>query len=70
MIPLVHPQFFSSFTGSLGTGKNLRRLEVLTNCVYKIKPWTDQMAMASEGPPFHIAYQFNGNRLQPIHLHK
>lgn len=36
----------------------------------RIKNSTDQMITASDGVPFNIGYQFNGNRLQPIHFHK
>ena len=34
----------------------------------RIKNLTDQMVMASDGILFNIAYPFNENRLQPIHL--
>jgi Fe-S-cluster containining protein len=35
----------------------------------RIKNSTDPMVVASGGIPFHIAFQFNGNRLQLIHLY-
>jgi hypothetical protein len=36
----------------------------------RIKNSADQMTTTSGGIPFNIGYQFNGNRLQPIHFHK
>jgi hypothetical protein len=36
----------------------------------RMKPWTDQMAMASDKFLLRIVYQFDGNRLLPIHLRK
>jgi hypothetical protein len=35
-----------------------------------MKPWTDQMAMASDKFLLRIVYQFDGYRLSPIHLSK
>jgi hypothetical protein len=35
-----------------------------------MKPWTDQMAMASDEVFSNTAYQFDGHRLLPIRLHK
>jgi hypothetical protein len=32
----------------------------------KMKPWTDQMALASSGIPRNIVYQFDGDQLLPI----
>jgi hypothetical protein len=36
----------------------------------KMKPWTDQIAMASGGFSLSIVYPFDTNRLHPIHLRK
>jgi hypothetical protein len=36
----------------------------------RMKPWTDQMTMALGDLPLTIIYQFDGNQLHPIHLHK
>ncbi|PIV23546.1 MAG: hypothetical protein COZ69_05285 [Deltaproteobacteria bacterium CG_4_8_14_3_um_filter_45_9] len=41
-------------------------LEILS----RRKAWTDQMAMASAGFSLNIMYQFDGNRLLPIHPRK
>jgi hypothetical protein len=35
-----------------------------------MKPWTDPMAMASNGLSLRIVYQFDRNRLHPIRLCK
>jgi hypothetical protein len=36
----------------------------------RMKPWTDQVAMASDKFLLRIAYQFDENRFLPIHLRK
>jgi Fe-S-cluster containining protein len=36
----------------------------------RMKPWTDQMTMALGDLPLTTVYQFDGNQLHPIHLHK
>lgn len=36
----------------------------------RMKGWTDQMVMASDGLSLRIAYQFDGERLLPVHLCK
>jgi hypothetical protein len=36
----------------------------------KMKPWTDQIAMASGGFSLSIVYPFDTNRLHPIRLRK
>lgn len=36
----------------------------------KMKRWTDQIAVASGGVSFRMVYQFDENRLHPIHLCK
>jgi Fe-S-cluster containining protein len=33
----------------------------------RMMPWTDQMAMASDRSPLNMVFQFNENRLHPIH---
>jgi len=34
----------------------------------RMKPWTDQMAMASDRPSLIIVFQFDEHRLHPIRL--
>jgi hypothetical protein len=36
----------------------------------RMKSWTDQMAMVSDKFLSRVAYQFDGNRLLPVHLRK
>jgi len=49
--------------------EKLDRADGLEDSV-RMKRWTDQMAMVSDGFSSGIVYQFDGNRLLPVHLCK
>ncbi len=77
--PFPHYRFEELISQKLGKGGHLDDWEARVGKLdqadgledmMKMKRWTDQIAMASGGFSLRTVYQFERNRLHPIHLCK